>query len=118
MTPLRARYARGKQIARCFFGAHEYATHRQDALDATAGMPAQPGILQQRCLHCGHLTEGWLAEGPRYRQTHPGDPAKLVLHNPRLKQCDCRDCRKARVADARAARRAGRDRVTTIRRPA
>jgi hypothetical protein len=113
MTPILARIARGRQLVRCWVGVHEFTTVAQEALAASQDAPGQPGGLRQRCLHCGHLTDGWLADGPRYTVTQAADRARLVLHNPRLKRCPCASCEAAR-----AARRAKRGRVTQMRRTA
>jgi hypothetical protein len=113
MTPILARLARGRQLVRCWLGVHELTTVAQAAQEASGDAPAQPGGLRRRCLHCGHLTDGWLADGPRYRVTQAADRALLALHNPRLKRCSCASCEAAR-----AARRAKRGRVTQMRRTA
>jgi len=113
MTPWRARLARGQQLVRCWVGQHEWTTHPQTAQEAVGDAPAQPGILRQRCLHCGALTDGWVQDGPRYKTTQHADRAQLVLHNPRLKRCPCAACEQTRVA-----RRAKRSTVTTLKRSA
>ena len=126
MTPLRARYRRGKQIVRCWFGQHEDTTHAQEARPATAAtadvpaQPAQPAIIRHRCLHCGRLTEGWSQDGPRYayREGMDRPVVGVMLHNHKLQPCPCHDCDRARVAEARAARRAKRPKVQPMRRSA
>ena len=117
MTPLLACLARGRQIVQCLVGLHEYVTHRQEAQGATKDAPAQPGLIQQRCLHCGRLTDGWIAEGPRYyyREGMREPRANILLHNGRLDLCLCCGCREARL---QAAQQAKRGKVTTIRRSA
>lgn len=113
MTPWRARLARGHQLVRCWLRKHEYTTHPETAQEASGDAPAHPAILRQRCLHCGHLTDGWVQDGPRYRMTQPADREQLVLHNPKLKKCACVACDQARVQ-----RRARRVKVTTLKRSA
>ena len=113
MTPLRARLAGWHQHLRCWCDLHEYTTHTQDAQAAAGDAPATPAILQQRCLHCGHLTAGWHLDGPRYKVTQVTNRTQLVLHNPRLTRCPCAGCEQTR-----AARRAKRKTVTPLRRSA
>jgi hypothetical protein len=113
MTPWRARVARGEQLVRCWLGLHEWLAHPQAAQEAAGDAPARPGILRQRCLHCGALTDGWLQDGPRYAITQPGDRARLVLHNPKMRTCRCAACERTR-----AARRTTRAKVTTLKRSA
>ena len=113
MTPWRARFARGEQLVRCWLGLHEWTTHPQAAQEGAGDAPAKPGILRQRCLHCGALTDGWVQDGPRYAITQLGDRARLVLHNPKHPRCACAVCDQARTA-----RRAKRGKVTTLKRSA
>lgn len=94
MTPLRARWARGQQLVRCWLGRHEFAAE----VPVTAEGERQP-VLRERCLHCGQVTAGWaIEEGPRYHTTHEADRARLVLHNGRLRRCPCAECETKRHA--------------------
>lgn len=113
MTPWRARLHGFTVRVKCWLQQHEYTTHPETAQEAVGDAPAHPAILRQRCLHCGHLTDGWVQDGPRYRMTQPADREQLVLHNPKLKKCACVACDQARVQ-----RRARRVKVTTLKRSA
>ena len=112
MTPVRTLWAIATRALLCRVGQHEDTTHTRDATEATADAPAQPAIIQQRCLHCGHLTKGWTQDAPRYAYSLGMErPDKgLVLHNGRLKRCLCVACETAR-----ATRRQRRAKVTTMR---
>lgn len=93
MTPLRARWHRGRQIVRCWVGQHELAAEVPTTEDGTR----QP-VIRQRCLHCGLVTDGWeIGEGPRYHVTHDADRVRLTLHNGRLRRCGCRECEAKRT---------------------
>lgn len=99
MSP-RVWWARTKRAWQCRVGDHEWTT--EVPVDAEG---QRQGVLRQRCLHCGRVTDGLqqCAE-PRYRLTQPGDRARLALHNPRLRRCSCRECEARR-----------HDRVTRLR---